>query len=29
MNFNEALDYLEKLSKEDVGEHSPIYIKLI
>ena len=29
MDFNEALDYLEKLSKEDVGEHSPLYIKLI
>ena len=29
MNFNEALDYLEKLTNEDVGEHSPLYIKLL
>jgi len=29
MNFNEALDYLENLTNEDVGEHSPLYIKLL
>ncbi len=29
MSFNEALDYLEKLTNEDVGDHSPLYIKMI
>ncbi len=29
MNYNEALDYLEKLTNEDVGDHSPLYIKMI
>ena len=26
-NFDDSIDYLEKLIKEDVGEHSPLYIK--
>lgn len=29
MDFNDSLDYLDKLIKEDVGEHSPLYIKKI
>ena len=29
MNFDDSIDYLNKLTEEDVGEHSPLYIKLI
>jgi hypothetical protein len=29
MNFDDSIDYLNQLTEEDVGEHSPLYIKLI
>ena len=29
MNFDDSIDYLNQLTDEDVGEHSPLYIKLI
>jgi len=29
LNFDEALDWLEDFVLEDLGEHSPIYIKKI
>ena len=29
MNFDEALEWLEEFIEEDMGEHSPVYVKNI